>query len=212
MSHLLEAAVGGIDAAANDAETFALYLLAEQVVLGEEDLFVESTEFMELFQIEEHEHASGEGMMEAREILEEIVAGIEQLVDPATAAAEDVCSDAMKLLALGEVDSAAHQGRMREVDVGIEEENVGALGLGRAEVAANRGHSAADHAYVQAVAKAENNFGSAVSGVRVSDQHSRTRHLRVVLLRQRSQQIRNQLRLVLGWNHDRQLALCIHAG
>ena len=93
------------------------------------------------------------------------------------AAAEDVGGDAMQLLALGQLDGAAHDRRMREFDIGIEKENVSALGLSSAQVAADRGHAAADHADVQAVAEAENDFGSAVGGVGVSDQHSRTRHL-----------------------------------
>jgi len=100
---------------------------------------------------------------------------------------------------------------MREFDVGIEEENVSAVRLGRAQVASDRRHAAADHAHVQAVAEAENDLWSTIGGIGISHQHSRTRHLRVVLIRQRSQQARNQLRLVLGWNHDRQLARCIHA-
>lgn len=43
MSHLLEAAVGGVDAAADDAETLALDLLAEKVVLGKKNLLMKST-------------------------------------------------------------------------------------------------------------------------------------------------------------------------
>jgi len=212
MPHLLEAAVGGVDAAANNSEAFSIDLLAEEVVLGEEDLLVKSAEFAEFLQIEQHEHACGEGMMKAREVLEDIVASVKQLVDETTAAAENVRCDAVKLLALSQLDGTAHDRRMREFDISVEKENVGALGLKRAQVAADRGHASADHTDVQAIAEAENDFGSAVGGVGISDQHSRTRHLRVVLIRQRSQQVRNQLRLVLGWNHDGQLARGLRAG
>src|ERR1039458_1173849 len=210
MSHLLETAVGGVDAAADDTEALPLHLLAEQVVLAKENLLMKSAEFTELFHVEQHEHSRGEGMMEAREVLEEIVSGVKQLVDPVAVAAKDIRGDTMKLLALGQFDGAAHDRGMCQFDVGIKKENVDALGLGCSQIAADGGHSATDHADVQAVAEAENNIGSSAGGVGVSDQHSRTRHLRVVLIHQRSQQTRNQLRLVLGWNHDRQLARGSH--
>ena len=41
MTHPLEAAIGGIDTAAHDCETLSIDLLAESVILGEENLFVE---------------------------------------------------------------------------------------------------------------------------------------------------------------------------
>lgn len=162
MPHLLEAAVGGVDAAADNAEALALDLLAEQVVLGKENLLMKSAEFPEFFQVEHHEHSGGERMMKSREVLEEIVTGVEELVDPTAALAEDVGGDAMKLLTLGEFDGAAHDGRMSQFDVGIEKENIGAVGMSCAEIPADRRHSAADHADVKAVAKTEHNFGSAV--------------------------------------------------
>src|ERR1700694_3614112 len=107
MSHLLEAPVGGVDAAPHDAEAPARHLLAQKIILGEENLFVESAQLPEFFQVEEHEHPCREGMMQTREMLEHIVADINQLVDPVPAAAQDVCGYAVKLLALCEFDSAA---------------------------------------------------------------------------------------------------------
>src|SRR5580658_733946 len=101
-------------------------------------------------------------MVNARKILKEIVARVKHLVDPVPFAAKDIRSDAVKLLALGGFDGAAYHGGVRQFDIGIEKENVIALGLGRAQVAADRGHSAANHADVQAVAKSENNLGSAI--------------------------------------------------
>jgi hypothetical protein len=65
VSHLLEAAVGGENAAADDAEAFSLDLLAEQVVFREQNLFVESAEFTEFPHVEQHEHSGSEGVMEA---------------------------------------------------------------------------------------------------------------------------------------------------
>src|SRR5580704_4272091 len=120
MSHLLEAAIGGVDATADDAETFAVDLLAEQVVLGKENLFVKSSEFAEFFHVEQHEHARGERVVEAREVLEAIVAGVKQLVDPTASAAKDVRSHAMKLLALSQFDGAANNRSVCQFDIGIE--------------------------------------------------------------------------------------------
>src|SRR5580700_2979469 len=100
MSHLLEAAVRRIDTATNDAEAFALNLLAEQVVFGKENLFMKSAKLAELFQIEEHEHARGKRMMKTREVLEEIVTRVKKFVEPTAALAQDVRGHAMQLFAL----------------------------------------------------------------------------------------------------------------
>src|SRR5271169_2422540 len=154
MSHFLEPAVGGVNAAADDTEALPFHLLTEQVVLGKQDLFVKSAEFAESLQIEQHEHSRGEGMMQAGEILEQIVACVEQLVDPTAFVAKDVRSDTMKLLALGQFYGAANQGRVCQFNVGIEKENVGAVGMGGAQVAADGRHSATNHAYVEPIAKA----------------------------------------------------------
>src|SRR5208283_2485341 len=48
MSHLLEPAVSGVDTAADDAKSFALHLLAEQIIFGEGYLLVKSPKFPEL--------------------------------------------------------------------------------------------------------------------------------------------------------------------
>ena len=210
MPHLLETAIGGVNAAANDAEAFALHLLAEQIVLGKENPLMKSSEFPKLFQIKQHEHSSSEGVMEKREILKQIVRCVKHLVDPAAIAAKDIRGHAMKLLTLRQLHGAANYGRMSQFDIGIEKKNVVAFGLGRAKVAPDGRHAAPDDVDIQAVAEPHHNFGSAIRRVCISYQHSRTRHLRVVLIHQRSQQARNQLRLVLGWNHDRQFVRGIH--
>ena len=77
MSHLLEAAVRCVDATPNDPKALSLHLLREQVVLGKENLLVKSAKLAECFHVEQHKHSRGEGMMEAREILESIVAQVE---------------------------------------------------------------------------------------------------------------------------------------
>jgi hypothetical protein len=112
-------------------------LLGEQVVLGKENLLVKSAELAEFLHVEQHEHSRGEGMMEAREILESIVAQVKQLVDPAAVSAKNVCGDTMKLLSLRQFHGAANQRGMRKFNVGIEKENVNALGLSGAQVAAD---------------------------------------------------------------------------
>ncbi len=90
MSHLLKSAVRGVNAAAYDAEAFPSHLLAQQVIFGEEHLFVESAELAEFLQVEQHEHSRREGMMETRQILEEVITCVKQLVDPVAVAAQDV--------------------------------------------------------------------------------------------------------------------------
>src|SRR6202049_3222940 len=94
---------------------------------------------------------------------------------------------------------------MCQFDIGIQKEHIRSIGEGCTVIAAVGWHSATNNSDFQTAAETKDDVGSTVSRVGVSDQHLRTRHLRVVLLRQRSQQTRNQFRLVLGWNHYRQL-------
>src|SRR5712691_13199284 len=115
MSHLLEAAVGCEDSSADDPKAFPLHLLAEQVILGKENALMKSSEFPEFFQIKQHEHSSREGMVEAGEVLKQIVAHVEELVDPVAITAKDVGGDTMKPLALGQFDGAANHGSMSPV-------------------------------------------------------------------------------------------------
>src|ERR1700722_11221727 len=142
-------------------------------------------------------------MVQAREVLKQIVSDVEQFIDPVAVAAKDVGGDAMKLLLLSQLHSPPDYRGMSEFNIGVEKKNVVALCPGRSQVAAHGRHSPANYAYVQTIAKAEHNLWRTVARVGISHQHFRTRHLRVVLLRQRSQQTRNQRGLVLGWNHDR---------
>src|ERR1700677_211642 len=211
VSHFFEPAVCRINSAADDPKAFAFYLLCQQIIFGEGHLLVKSAQLPELFQLEQHEHSGGKGMVQSRCILEEIVAHVEQLVDPVAVAAQDVRGHAVQLLPLRPFHRAPHHRGMRQFDVCIEKQNVGALRLRRSQVAPNRRHPAPDHTHIQPVAKTQNNFARAVGRVGVSDQHSRTRHLRVILIHQRSQQTRNQIGLVLGRNHDGQFADCVRA-
>ena len=69
MSHFLESAVGGVDAATDDSEAFPLHLLSEKVILGEGHLLMESAELAELLKLEQHEHSGRKGMVQARQEL-----------------------------------------------------------------------------------------------------------------------------------------------
>src|ERR1700733_14317353 len=69
VSHLLEAAIGGVNSAGDHAKPFPPPLLAEPVIFGEQNLFVKSAEFPELLAIKQHEHARGKGAVQGREIL-----------------------------------------------------------------------------------------------------------------------------------------------
>ena len=57
MSHFFEAAICGVDSAADNGEALALDLLAQPVVLSEENLLVKTTSFPKLCPVKEHEHA-----------------------------------------------------------------------------------------------------------------------------------------------------------
>src|ERR1700758_213219 len=120
MAHPLEAAIGGIDAAAHNGEAFAIDLLAEAVILGEENLFVESAQLPESFSIEKHEHAGRERTVQVRQILKQIVADVEQLVDPASAFAHDVGGQAMQLPLLRFFHATTNERRVGQFNIGIE--------------------------------------------------------------------------------------------
>ena len=57
---------------------------------------------------------------------------------------------------------------MREFDIGIEKQNVVAFSLSCSEIAADRGHSAANNAHPQPIAEAQDNFASTIRRVGVS--------------------------------------------
>src|ERR1700722_9518385 len=122
MAHLLEAAIRCVNATADDPETTARHLLAEEVVLGEGDLLMKAAEFPKLIGFEQHEHSRREWMVQTRQVLKEVVARIKELVDPAATLAENVRGHTMQLLALRQFDSAAYDGGMRQLDIGVEKE------------------------------------------------------------------------------------------
>ena len=68
----------------------------------------------------------------------------------------------MKLFALSQFDGTSKHRRMREFDIGIEKQNVSALGVGCSQIAPDRGHSAGDYADVQPIAEAKHNFARAI--------------------------------------------------
>src|SRR4051794_38912957 len=69
MSHVAEAAVGGVYAAGEDTEAPVCNLLAEQIVFGVHGAFVEASELDEALAAEEHEHAGRERTHETRGVL-----------------------------------------------------------------------------------------------------------------------------------------------
>jgi hypothetical protein len=204
--HLLEAAIGRINAATHDPEFAARHLLAQMVVLGKVDLLVKSSELVKAPLFEKHEHSGAEGMVQAGKILKQIIAGVEELVGETPLAAKYVGGDTMQFLALCQFDGTAHQRRAGRFDVSIKEKHIGRVGEVSAGVPASGGQTARNYANIEPIAEAHDDFPSSVGGVGVSYQHSRIRHPGVVLTRQRIQQARNQLRLVLCRNHNGQVA------
>ena len=148
--------------------------------------------------------------MDSREVLEEVVASVQRSVEQAAFATKNIRGHAVEMLGLRHFQCAADNRRVRHLDIGIEKKHIRSIGDGGSAIAPHGRHAARNHAELEPIAERQSNLGSAVSRVRVSDQHPRTRNLRVVLRRKREQQVRNQFRLVLRRNHDRQLARCIH--
>jgi len=202
VAHPLKAPVGGIDTATNDGETLSPNFLAQAVIFSKLDLLVESAELPEFLAVEQHEHPCRKRTMQVGQVLEEVVAGIKQLVDPGSVLAEDVSSDTVELPGLCLFHAAADERIISEFDIGVEKEKIRRIGLRCALIPSVGGHAALDYADSEPVAEAHDDFWGAIGGIGVSDQHSRTRHLRVILIRQRGQQTRNQLRFVFRRNHD----------
>ncbi len=94
--------------------------------------------------------------------------------------------------------------------VGVDEQYVTRIRQRSAGVAPNGRQAARNYVDVQPIAKAHDNVGRAIGGAGVSYQHFGIPHLRVILIQQRRQQTGNELRLVLGGDHDGQFARCIH--
>jgi hypothetical protein len=109
MSHLLEATIRGVDAAADNPEFASCHLLTQVIVLGKMHLLTEPTEFIEALFLEKHEHPSAEGMVQAGQILENIVAGVEKPICEAAIATQNVCGDAVEFLPLRQVERTPYQ-------------------------------------------------------------------------------------------------------
>jgi hypothetical protein len=200
--HLLEAAIGGINAAAHDPEFAARHLLAQMVVLGKVHLFVKFSQLVEALPFKEHEHPGTERMVYPGKILKDIVAGVKQLVGETSLAAKDVGCHTVQFLALGQFEGTTHQRRAGRFDIGVKKKDIGRVGTVSAGVPARRGQAAGNYADIKPIAEGHDNCRSSVGGVSISDQYSRIPHLRVILIRQRVQQARNQPRLVLCRNHN----------
>src|SRR5580698_4992174 len=158
VAELLEAAVGGEDSSAHDAEADASDTFGEKVVFREEGALVETAETPEGFAVEEHEHAGGEGFGEAADALHEVVAGVEEIVEEAAFATGDVGGGEMQATALHAPEGAAEERGFGELDVGVEEENVPGGGEAGSGVAADGGQAAGDDFDLEAVTEAESGF------------------------------------------------------
>jgi len=107
MSHFLETPVGAVDAASNHSKPAALELACELVILRIERFFIKSAKFGKSFSVHKHEHACRKRMVKTGKSLYEIIAGVQQVVDPASIPAPDICRDAVQRLSFDSVRCAA---------------------------------------------------------------------------------------------------------
>src|SRR4029077_17321436 len=200
--HLLEAPIGGVHASPDNPKFAACHLLAQMVVLREVHLLVKTSQLVEALPFKEHEHSGTERMVYPGKILKDIVTGVKQLVGETSLAAKDVGCHTVQFLALGEFEGTAHQRMAGRFDIGVKKKDIGRVGKVNAGVAARRGQAAGNYADIKPIAEGHDNCRRSVGGVSISYQYSRIPHLRVILIRQRVQQARNQPRLVLCRNHN----------
>lgn len=162
VAELAEAAVGGEDAAANDAKAVAMYTLREEIVFGKESALVEATEMPEGLALEKHEHAGGKGLPASADVLHDVVASVEEVVEEPALAAADADGTEVEVAASHGTHGATEQGGVGELDVGVEEKDV--LGAGElcAGVAADRRKATGDDFDQQAVTEGECCFDGAV--------------------------------------------------
>jgi len=168
VAHLLEAAIGGVDAAADNLEFAARDFLAQKIILGKHGLLVETAEFMEALAIEHHEHPGGERLVETGEVLEKVASPVKDLVGEA-ALAEDVRRRKMQVLRLHLFQAVADQRVVGEFDVGVEKQNIGRGGQRCAAIAPDRRQAAGDYLRGEAAAKAEDEIGRSIYRTCISD-------------------------------------------
>jgi len=155
VTHLLKAAVGGEDATADNPEFAARDFLAQKIILGKHGLLMETAELMKALAVKHHEHAGGEGFVEAGEILEEVASPVKDLVGEA-ALAEDVRRRKMQVLRLHLFYAGTDQRVVGEFDVGIEKQNIGRGSERGAAVAADRRQAAENYLRGETAAETEN--------------------------------------------------------
>jgi hypothetical protein len=136
-AHFLKPPIGRIHSSANDTKLASSHLLAQKVVFGEVYLFVKTLQFVKAPFIEKHEHAGAEWLMQAGQVLKEIVAEINPFIEPVALAANDIRGNAMQVFLLRQFDSSADQGIRRGFDIGVDEEYVVSVGQSRSGVAAD---------------------------------------------------------------------------
>src|SRR6266700_1762076 len=140
MPHFLEAPVGGEDSTTNNRKPASCDFLAEQIVLGKLGLFVESAKFMEAFTVKHHEHPCRERLVDARKILKEIAAPVEDFIGQAPTA-KDVGSREMQLFLLHLFQTSSDQPRLGQLDISIQKQNIRRLRQRCAAIAAHSGHA-----------------------------------------------------------------------
>lgn len=143
-------------------------------------------------------------------MLHQVIAPVEEPVHGSSSRAGYVSGQAMQLHAPHFFDGTADERAIGQLYVGINEQHIARDRQPRAVIPARGRQSARNYLDIEPAGKAAGDFRRAVSRAGVSQVHLRILHLRVVLLRQRGQQFRQQARLVLRRNDYGQFARRIH--
>lgn len=207
MAELAKAAVGGEDATTDNTKAVAGDSFGEEVVFGEEGALIEAAEVPEGVAFEEHEHTRCEWFPARANVLHDIAAGVEEVVEETALTAADTDSGEMKIATAHRAHSAANEGGIGEFDIGVEEQDVFCAGLFCTGVAANRRESARDNFDEEAVAKAERGLDGAVGRSSVGDQDAGASDVCEVLTCERGQQAGKHRDFVLRGNDDGQFGI-----
>ena len=208
VAHLAESPVGAVDPAAEDAEPSGIDLPRQLIILGIERLLVESADFVKSGFVDQHEHPGRKRPMEAREPLCQVIADIQKVVSPTAIPAQNIRRHAVQGFAFHQIDRASQKSAIREFDICVDEENVAAVRAAGAVITADRWQSTDYDRHWQISSEALGNLNRAVRRICVSQEYSRIRDQRIILIQQRLQQARQQGLLVLRRYDNRQLVRC----
>ena len=190
VSHIAKTAVRSVDFSGNDPKLPVCYFLAEQIVLGVERAFVESAQPVESGLREQHEHAGAERPAQQGAVLHEVAAEIEQLIAHVAAIAPHVGGNAVQVAPLRQVDGPPDQGAVFQFHVRVNKKNKRRGGFASTGIASDGRQSAGNDFHIHPSAEAQGQFLRAIGGTGVSNEYFGMPHLRVVLLGQGLQQIR----------------------